>query len=83
MGITRAGHDAFSQTREPISEPDDWHCAPASSSRGVIREFPEESSRRSAKNCAAIPWGSFPSLFVTVTFHRFRRCGSGLLWESE
>jgi hypothetical protein len=37
-------------------------------SRGVVREFSDKSRRRLAKMCAAIPWGAFPFLFVTLTY---------------
>ena len=33
-----------------------------------MREFSEKSRRRLAKVCAAVSWGSFPFLFVTLTY---------------
>jgi hypothetical protein len=35
-----------------------------------VREFSQKSRRRLAKLCAAIPWGAFPFLFVTLTYPR-------------
>jgi len=45
-----------------------WRLAPVAPVRGPIKGFSKKSRRRLAKLCAAIPWGSFPYLFVTVTY---------------
>jgi hypothetical protein len=41
---------------------------PVWATRGAVGTFSEKSRRRLAKACAAIPWGAFPGLFVTLTY---------------
>ena len=36
--------------------------------RGRIREFSQQSRRRLARTCAAIPWGAMPFSFLTLTY---------------
>jgi len=66
--ITREANEPFDRTLEPVWQYREAELAPAPPTRGAVTEFSQKSRRRLAKNCAAIPWGSFPFLFVTVTY---------------
>jgi len=61
-------NELFDRTLEPVWQHREAELAPEPRTRGVVQEFSEKSRRRLANNRGEIPWGSFPFLFITVTY---------------